>query len=146
MKKIIILLTLIFSTSLAHAHTIWVNAFESHGHGAHNAMVCLGWGHALPMDDILNSTNGRIAVEQFELFDPSLKKTDLRKPDFKIAEPELSNENIDLFAADLATQKIAFKESSSPGVYQLGGGVPCHVLYPVCRQEGQKTAENEGHG
>lgn len=119
MKKLIILLTLIFSTSLAHAHTVWINAFESHGHGGYNAMVCLGWGHALPMDDILNSTNGRIAVERFELLDPSLKKTDLLKPEFKLAEPELSNENFDLFAADLATQKIAFKESSAPGVYQL---------------------------
>lgn len=119
MKKLIILLTLIFSTSLAHAHTVWINAFESHGHGGYNAMVCLGWGHALPMDDILNSTNGRIAVKRFELLDPSLKKTDLLKPEFKLAEPELSNENFDLFAADLATQKIAFKESSAPGVYQL---------------------------
>ncbi len=88
MKKIIIiLLVLIFSASLAHAHSLWINAFESHGHGGHNAMVCLGWGHALPMDDILNSTNGRIAVERFELFDPSLKKTELLKPEFKLAEP-----------------------------------------------------------
>jgi uncharacterized GH25 family protein len=119
-KNLIILLTLILSASLTHAHTIWINAFESHGHGAHNAMVCLGWGHALPMDDILNSTNGRIAVERFELLDPSLKKTELLKPEFKLAEPKLSNGNFDLFAADLATQKIAFKESSAPGVYQLG--------------------------
>ena len=120
MKKIIILLTLIFSASLANAHSLWINSFESQGHGGHNAMVCLGWGHALPMDDILNSTNGRIAVERFELLDPSLKKTDLLKPVFKLAEPELSNGNFDLFAADLATQKIAFKKSSAPGVYQLG--------------------------
>ena len=120
MKKLIILLALIFSTTLAHAHSLWINAFESHGHGGHNAMVCLGWGHALPMDDILNSINGRIAVERFELFDPSLKKTDLLKPEFKLAEPKLSNENIDLFVADLAAQKIAFKKSSAPGVYQLG--------------------------
>jgi len=49
-----------------------------------------------------------------------LKKTDLLKPEFKLAEPELSNENFDLFAADLATQKIGFKKSSAPGVYQLG--------------------------
>jgi len=120
MKKIIVLLILIFSASLANAHSLWINSFEAHGHGGHNALVCLGWGHALPMDDILNSTNGRIAVERFELLDPLLKKTDLLKPKFKLAEPELSNGNFDLFAADLATQKIAFKKSSAPGVYQLG--------------------------
>lgn len=26
------------------------------------SMVSLGWGHALPMDDILTSHNGRVAV------------------------------------------------------------------------------------
>ncbi|MCG8552585.1 MAG: DUF4198 domain-containing protein [Desulfobacterales bacterium] len=120
MKKLIVLLILIFSASFAHAHTIWINAFESHAHGGHNAMVCLGWGHALPMDDILNSPNGRIAIERFELLDPSLKKIELLKPESKLAEPKLSNDNFDLVAADLATQKIGFKKSSAPGVYQIG--------------------------
>jgi hypothetical protein len=48
---------------MAHARSVWINAFESHAHGAHNALVCPGWGHVLPMDDILNSTNGRIAKD-----------------------------------------------------------------------------------
>ncbi len=138
MKKTIILLALIFSASMAHAHTVWINAFESHGHGGHNAMVCLGWGHALPMDDILNSPNGRIAIEKFELLDPSLKKMDLLKPEFKLAEPKLSNENIDLFAADLAAQKIAFKKSSAPGVYQLGAASKATFYTQYVDKKGKK--------
>ena len=121
MKKKITLLfiALTFTASLAHAHSVWINAFESHAHNSNHAMVSLGWGHALPMDDILNSPNGSVAVEQFEMFDPALKKTDLLKPTSKIGKPELTADGFDLFPADLATQKVAFKEGSAQGVYQL---------------------------
>ncbi|WP_419657228.1 Nickel transport complex protein, NikM subunit [Desulfosarcina variabilis str. Montpellier] len=121
MKRIptVLIIALLFTASMAHAHSVWINAFESHAHGGHNAMVSLGWGHALPMDDILTSPNGRIAIEQFDLLDPALKKTKLLKPDFKVAKPELSNGDFDLFAADLGAQKIAMKKDGSQGVYQL---------------------------
>ena len=33
-------------------------------------MLSLGWGHAIPMDDILNSVNGRINVQSFQVTDP----------------------------------------------------------------------------
>ena len=121
MKKMVVVLfiALLLSASMAHAHSVWINAFESHAHGGHNAMVSLGWGHALPMDDILTSPNGRIAIEQFDLLDPALKKTELLKPNFKVAKPELSNGDFDLFAADLGAQKIAMKKDGAQGVYQL---------------------------
>jgi uncharacterized GH25 family protein len=121
MKKngIMLLLALLFSASMAQAHSVWINAFESHVHHPPHTMVSLGWGHALPMDDILTSPNGRIAIERFELHDPDLKKTDLIKPAFKLSEPELETSDFDLFAADLGTQKIAMKKNSAAGVYQL---------------------------
>ncbi len=108
-----------FAVSFAHAHSIWINSFESRAHHSRHAMVSLGWGHALPMDDILTSPNGSIAVEQFELLDPTLKKTDLLKPEAKISKPKLETANFDLFVADLAAQKIAMKKESAEGVYQL---------------------------
>jgi uncharacterized GH25 family protein len=121
MKKICILLIIaLFSTiSGAHAHSIWINSFESHAHQQSHTMVSLGWGHALPMDDILTSPNGRIAIERFELLDPDLKKTDLLKPEFKLSKPDLSTDNFDLFSADLATQKVGLKKDSAQGVYQF---------------------------
>jgi uncharacterized GH25 family protein len=82
-------------------------------------MVSLGWGHSLPMDDILTSPNGRIAIERFELLDPDLKKTDLLKPEFKLSKPDLVTDDFDIFAADLAVQKVAFKKDSAKGVYQF---------------------------
>ncbi|MBE9572003.1 MAG: DUF4198 domain-containing protein, partial [Proteobacteria bacterium] len=63
------LLLIAFSSSV-QAHSVWINSFESHAHKPPHTMVSLGWGHALPMDDILTSPNGRIAIERFELLDP----------------------------------------------------------------------------
>ena len=112
------LLLIAFSSSV-QAHSVWINSFESHAHQPPHTMVSLGWGHALPMDDILTSPNGRIAIERFELLDPELKKTDLLKPEFKLSKPDLSTDNFDLFAADLAAQKVALKKDSAQGVYQF---------------------------
>lgn len=121
-KKITMCLTLIaalaFFTSV-FAHSVRINSFESQVHKPGHTMVSLGYGHALPMDDILTSPNGRIAIERFELIDPNLKKTDLLKPEFKVSKPDLTTANFDFFAADLATQKIALKENSAKGVYQI---------------------------
>ena len=121
MKKIsVILIVVLFSmVSLAQAHSVWINSFESYAHQPPHTMVSLGWGHALPMDDILTSPNGRIAIERFELLDPDLKKTDLLKPEFKLSKPDLATSNFDLFAADLAVQKVALKKDSAQGVYQF---------------------------
>ncbi len=122
MKKIAIawFIAPLFSTPLAHAHSFWINAFESHLYHSYHAMISLGWGHVLPMDNILMSPNARIAIDRFELLDPLLQKTDLLKPAFKLSEPELTTDNFDLIAADMGIQKVAFKEGSAKGVYQIG--------------------------
>jgi len=122
MKKqvsLLVFLILMGTVVSVHAHSVWINVFESRAHQSHHAMVSLGWGHALPMDDILTSPNGRIAIERFELLDPALKKTDLIKPEFKLGTPQVETPNFDLFAADLGAQKIALKKESAAGVYQL---------------------------
>lgn len=119
-KKILLLsaVSLLF-VPIAHAHSIWINAFESNAHQPPHAMVSLGWGHALPMDDILNSPNGRFALEQFEIIDPKLQKNNLIKPQDALSKAELSTADFDLFAGDMALQKVALKNDSARGVYQL---------------------------
>ncbi|PIE64081.1 MAG: nickel transporter [Desulfobacterales bacterium] len=120
MKKhaLIFIVSLVW-TSTAFAHSVWINNFESHAHKPPHTMVSLGWGHFLPMDDILNSPNGRISVESFELYDPALNKTDLIKPPFEIAKAVKETANFDVFPADLAVQKVALKDGSQQGVYQF---------------------------
>lgn len=116
---IFIMLLWTLTCSQGWAHSFWINAFASHAHQPPHVMVSLGWGHALPMDDILTSPNGRVNVDRFELFDPSLNQLELRTPLFKLSTPEHSTENVDLFSADLAAQKIALKKDSEEGVYQF---------------------------
>jgi uncharacterized GH25 family protein len=48
-----------------------------------------------------------------------MNKTALSLPTFEVANSTESSVNVDIFAADLATQKIALKGNSTPGVYQL---------------------------
>jgi uncharacterized GH25 family protein len=71
------------------------------------------------MDDILTSHGARIAIDRFEMVDPQLKHTDLIKPASKLSEANLTTNDFDLAAADLGTQKVAFKKESAKGVYQL---------------------------
>ncbi len=120
MKKTLLALclTALLATS-AQAHSIWVNVFESHAHGAHHAMVSLGWGHALPMDDILGSKDGHIALESFDLIDPAMGKSALRMPEPKPAATVHSTDGFDVIAADMALQKIALKMDAAQGVYQV---------------------------
>ncbi len=121
MKSTLALLAVVLSAFplSARAHSLWINAHESHAHQPPHAMVSLGWGHRLPVDDILNSPNGRIVVDRFSLVDPAGDRTALLMPDAALAEPTATSDNMALFAADLASQKIAFMADSAEGVYQL---------------------------
>jgi uncharacterized GH25 family protein len=120
MKKVLcgLFLAIGMATS-AQAHSLWINVFESHAHQPPHALVSLGWGHVLPMDDILNSPGGRIGLEQFELIDPDLGKTGLIRPEPDSGEPVQTSGGFDLFAGDMALQKVALKKGAANGVYQF---------------------------
>lgn len=117
MKKL--LFFLVFGFQISFAHSLWVNSFESYSHQGHHSLVGLGWGHNLPMGDILNGVNGKVDIKSFSFYDTNLNKYPLYKPEFVVAKPSLKNENFNLYKADLATQKIEFNKSSKEGVYQL---------------------------
>lgn len=121
MKKTIIfcLLTVLLTAASAQAHSLWINVFESHAHQPPHALVSLGWGHVLPMDDILNSPGGRIALDRFEMIDPDMAKTGLIKPEFDSGEPIQTSGGFDLFAGDMALQKVVLKKEAARGVYQF---------------------------
>ena len=133
-KRITMCFTLIAALALStnvFAHSIWINSFESHAHKPGHSMISLGWGHALPMDDILTSPNGRVAIEKFELIEPNLKKTNLLKPEFKLSTPDLTTDNFDLFAADLGTQKIALKKKQCRRCLSNKCNIKTLILYPI---------------
>jgi len=116
--KNITLATLLSLSSLS-AHSLWVNSFESFAHKPGHATVGLGWGHTMPIDDILNSPNGKVIVEEFSITDPKGKKTALRIPSSETATAQKETSNFDLFDADIGLQKIALKKDSLEGVYKI---------------------------
>lgn len=102
-----------------NAHSLWVDSFESFAHKPGHTTVVLGWGHALPIDDMLNSPNGSILVEKFCIVSPDGEKTKLEIPSAKKQKASIENANFYVFKANLGTQKIAFKKDSTKGTYAI---------------------------
>jgi len=101
------------------SHMLWVNALESKNYSPSSASVSLGWGHKTPIDDMLNSYNGKVNIKEFSLTSPDLKKINLRIPASSLALEKQKTKNFDVYDYDIALQKIAFKENSKEGVYTL---------------------------
>jgi len=114
-----ILFILIFTSVYMSAHTFWVNAIESKNYSPSSASVSLGWGHNTPIDDMLNSYNGKITVKEFTLNSPSFEKINLRVPLSALAKAQQKTKNFDVYDYDIALQKIAFNKKSKEGVYRL---------------------------
>ncbi len=119
MKKLFFTLLVLAFSATTYAHSVWINAFHATTHQPSHVILSLGWGHTLPMDDILNSTNGIMQIENLEVFDPDMKKTALILPPTTNGKPAITDKNFDIFPGDLAVQKIAFKKNSKAGVYQF---------------------------
>ena len=114
-----IILTTVLGLSGLSAHTLWVNSFESFAHKPGHTTVSLGWGHTLPIDDMLNSPNGKVLVEKFSITDPKGEITSLKIPSSEVAEPLNKTNSFDLYSSDVGLQKIALKKDSPKGVYQI---------------------------
>lgn len=120
MKNFFLILFLsVIMVSSASAHRVWINVFESDGHNSPHAMVSLGWGHNLPMDDILTSTGSRVEMESFVMLNPMMQATEIAIQPFKLGEPEKDTGDMEMFKADMAARKIALKENCTQGVYQF---------------------------
>ena len=111
-------LATILTVSSLSAHSLWVNSFESFNHKPHT-IVSIGWGHTLPIDDILNSPGARIGIENFSIVAPNGKKTELFVPKLKIEKPSEIGKDFDVYKAEIGLQKIALKEDSQKGVYKI---------------------------
>jgi len=116
--KNITLATLLSVSSLS-AHNFWINSFESFTHKPGHITVGLGWGHSMPIDDILNSPNGKVIVEEFSIRSPKGEITKLNIPTNKIKDPIKKANAFDVYSADIALQKIALKKDSPKGVYEI---------------------------
>ena len=85
MKKefLIAMLVLLFILLIpihAWAHFFWINSYDSNSHAPGHVLVTLGYGHSIPMDDLLDSKGARLSLESYELVDPALQRSPLRLP------------------------------------------------------------------
>jgi len=114
----ITIITILIATNLS-AHHFWVNSFESFEHKPGHTMVGLGWGHGVPVDDILNSPNGKVIVEKFSITNPKGEVTNLRIPSSKLQDPTQKTSSYDIYNADIGLQKIALKKDTPKGTYLI---------------------------
>jgi uncharacterized GH25 family protein len=108
--SIILGLLLIAFSSQAIAHTLWVNLYESFAHPPGHAIVSLGWGHAVPMDDLLASKSGSIQLATFDLIDPELNRTALPMPETKMEDVIETSSGMTTQCGDLGIRKQPLDE------------------------------------
>jgi uncharacterized GH25 family protein len=112
-------LLLIGLTSQAMAHTLWINLYESFAHPPGHAIVSLGWGHAVPMDDLLVSKSGSIQLATFDLIDPELNRTVLPMPVLKMEDVIETSSGMTAQCGDLGIRKLGLTDKTKPGTYQV---------------------------
>ena len=118
-KAALAAMVIVFTVSSLSAHTLWVNSFESFAHKPGHITVSLGWGHTLPIDDTLNSPNGRALVERYTITAPDGETTDLGSSENKVAEVAEETKSFELYNSDVGLRKIALKKDSLKGVYKI---------------------------
>jgi len=104
------------AASPAAAHTLWLNLYESYSHPPGHAMVSIGWGHNLPMDDIIQG----ITLESYSLVDPDAKATAMTLPASpEKTPPTTTPSGMSLQQGDVGVNKITLSDKSKPGTYQV---------------------------
>jgi uncharacterized GH25 family protein len=112
-------LLLIAFSSQAMAHTLWINLYESFAHPPGHAMVSLGWGHVVPMDDLLVSEAGPLQLATYELVDPDFNRTALPMPVLKMEDVMKTSGGMTAQCGDLGIRKLSLTDKTKPGTYQV---------------------------
>jgi uncharacterized GH25 family protein len=116
--SVIVGLLLIGFSSQAAAHSLWINLNESYTHPPGHAIVSLGWGHVIPMDDLLVSKAGSLQLATFDLIDPDMNRTGLTLPSTKAEEIIEAQSGMTVQAGDLGIRKLALTKETKPGTWQ----------------------------
>jgi uncharacterized GH25 family protein len=117
--SVIVGLLLIAFSSPAMSHTLWINLYESYAHPPGHAMVSLGWGHAVPMDDLLASKLAFLQLATFDLIDPDLNSTALPMPVLKMENVIETTSGMTAQCGDLGIRKLSLTDKTKPGTYQV---------------------------
>jgi len=113
-------LLLIGFSALAQAHVLWINLYESYTHPPGHAMVSIGWGHTVPLDDFLKTEFGKMELDSFALYDPDLNKQEIPQPDASVwKKEEKSLSGMKICVGDVYARRLTLTENTKPGTYQV---------------------------
>lgn len=122
MKKIItsaILFVAMLVSNIASAHTMWVNAYDSFTHMPGHIMTIIGFGHNIPLDDMLSSDFGNIGIEKYEIVNPEGVANSIGLPDTKRQKMEKTKWGATYESGDIGVRKIAMSKDSPKGTYMV---------------------------
>lgn len=115
MKNIKILFLIVVLAINAFAHTFWINLSEHTVHRPGHLLVNVGWGHQIPIDDMVNSENGSVNLQKFQMIDEN-GVSKLYFPEFSPPKSFLESDKFSIFQADFAFNKISFKKDMPKNV------------------------------
>lgn len=118
-KAVLILMITTTVSSSAMAHALWVNVFESFAHPPGHALVALGWGHSVPLDDILATNHAILKLKSYEVIDPDMERTAMPMPIIKMEKEHKTSSGVIIQKGDLGIRKIGLTKDSTPGTYQI---------------------------
>jgi len=110
--------TMILWAGAASAHVLWVSLTESLAHPPGHVLTSLGFGHAMPMDDLLSSPHGTLRLQSYDLIAPDMKKAKLGLPEIKVT-TEKTDLGLPLTLGDIGLRKIGLTTDMRKGVYQV---------------------------
>lgn len=122
MKKLLAitaLVTALFAAQPASAHNFWVLLNESFAHPPGHVTSLLGFGHVLPVDDLLTSEAGVIKLASYQLVGPQGTKVDLGLPDAAVQPKKQTALSLSVQSGDLGLRKIGLTGKQKPGTYQV---------------------------
>lgn len=122
MKKFLTLTALaaaLLAAQPASAHNFWVLLTESFAHPPGHVTSLLGFGHVLPVDDLLTSEAGVVKLASYQLVGPQGSKVDLGLPDAKVQPKDQTDLGLSVQTGDLGLRKIGLTGKQEPGTYQV---------------------------
>ncbi|WP_415717909.1 DUF4198 domain-containing protein [Maridesulfovibrio sp.] len=114
----ICLCALVLPAHAAHAHSLWVNLFESNLHEPGHVLTSIGWGHFSPIDDLLSSPTASVNIDRYYLTAPDGTEVKLPIPKSSV-KTATETPYADIVTGDIGVRKIVLKKDSPQGTYQV---------------------------
>lgn len=109
---------LVFLSSSVSAHMLWINLYEGSNYPVRHIVASLGYGHTIPMDDLLTTKGAECSLATYELIGPGGKRVQLPMPSIEPKKIETIS-GITMHCGDIGVRKLDLSDKTNPGTYQV---------------------------